>query len=175
MSVASNAANSSGLPPPGSSPISARRLAFSGCFKMSATSRCNRLTIAGGVPAGANIACQELNSKPSRPVSCKVGNSGAALERLADVTAKPISFFAAMCRCQLNKRIFGGIGFEQGNQLGHAFDVQRGANHQHIRQRGQQGDGCEIFDGVIDLQNGLIKISDYARWCARTARWKPCE
>ena len=44
---------------------------------------------AAGVPAGARMPSQALTSKPGRPDSAIVGNSGALGERCAVVTARP--------------------------------------------------------------------------------------
>ena len=59
----------------------------SGMLSAFTISALSRLTISGGVPAGANTPCHEPTSKPGNPDSASVGTSGAIDERLAVVTA----------------------------------------------------------------------------------------
>src|SRR6185503_14486789 len=66
-------------------PSWAKRARRSGCASTFTTSWCSLPTTAGGVPAGAKSPNQETASKPGKPDSATVGNSGMLGERCSDV------------------------------------------------------------------------------------------
>jgi hypothetical protein len=82
---------------PGSMPSVANRSWTSGILRILSTSACRRSTMAGGVPAGAKIACHETTSKPGTPASCMVGTSGRLGTRFAVDTASARTRPLAMC------------------------------------------------------------------------------
>jgi hypothetical protein len=68
------------------------RCLTSGCAKTFLISAFKRATTALGVPDGANRPFQAMTSQLGKPLSATVGNSGAATERCALVTASANSF-----------------------------------------------------------------------------------
>src|SRR5690554_5694887 len=90
------AANSLGMLPTGTEPISPMRLAISGSCTISWISAPSLFRISSGVPAGAHTPYQVLISKPGTPDSCTVGTSGSEATRLAVVTARGRSVPLAM-------------------------------------------------------------------------------
>jgi len=71
----------SGGLPTGSPPSSTRILVIMGDLLTRASSSLNLLMMGAGVPAGAAHPCQVETSKPRRPDSAMVGNSGSTDDR----------------------------------------------------------------------------------------------
>ena len=88
------ALNCCGVLPPGTAPCASSFSFRAGVPSERAASCWMRLTISGGVPAGASRPNQELASKPlsaGPPAYSTVGTSGSAAERCALVTARALS------------------------------------------------------------------------------------
>ena len=82
-----NAANSLAGPPPPTALSVAKRSVTALDFSALYDSSCNRLTISGGVPAGAIIPYHCEVSKSLKPISATVGTSGRAEMRCCVPTA----------------------------------------------------------------------------------------
>ncbi len=91
-------ANSAGVLPLGMAPCDSSFSLIAGVFSALAVSCWMRLTMSGGVPAGASRPNHEVASKPLRPpASSMVGTSGIAAERCRLVTASALSLPALIC------------------------------------------------------------------------------
>ena len=93
--------------PEGSKPSTAIFSFTSGLARIAAISRCSRLTISFGVPAGASTPCMVSASCPLMPSSSSVGTSGSAAARLSDVTA------SARSLPSLISSVAGGIAWNE--------------------------------------------------------------
>ena len=80
-----------------SNPTLAIRSFASGLSMIERSSVLRRLTISGGVLAGANRAAHESMSKSVTPASCRVGTSGTSALRLIRVTASARNVPALTC------------------------------------------------------------------------------
>src|SRR6266850_479932 len=81
------ASNSAGDMNIGSLPRLARRSFMSGAASAFCTSALMRFSTSRGVPAGASMPTQKLNSARGKPASAMVGTSGNCAERFAVLTA----------------------------------------------------------------------------------------
>src|SRR4029450_7763746 len=86
-SAAMNCAKSAGVFGAGSAPSATNCARMFGVLRILVTSAFHLATIGAGVPAGANRPYHVEISKPGKPASDIVGNSGARLDRFAVVTA----------------------------------------------------------------------------------------
>ena len=80
-------ANCSGVSGAGSAPSAMSFARTSGVFRILVTSAFHFAIMAAGVPAGAKSPYHVEMSKPGRPASAIVGNSGTSVDRSAVVTA----------------------------------------------------------------------------------------
>ena len=99
-------AKSGGVMPPGIAPCDTRRSFTAGLASAFATSCCTRAITSVGAPAGASKPNHDEASNPfsgAPPASAIVGNSGAAAERTALVTASAFNLPALMCGSELGR------------------------------------------------------------------------